>query len=213
MKLEKTTMVWMRHGQARSDDGSYDNRTPLSELGRRQAEFLADALAAEPPPDAVYASPYPRAISTGEPFCRKLGVEAKVDERIAEFEIPLPSFEQIEERPDIVIWRPDHTAVEDGETIGEFASRVADFCEEAVERHSGETIFIFAHSGTIDAAIRWSLGFSSDSPWQHDFDIMNASITEIDFWPNGRDPNGSPRYTAMRRIGDATHLGDLATEM
>lgn len=206
-------MVWVRHGQARADDGSYDHRTPLSELGRRQSEVLAAALAADPAPDTVYASPYPRALATGEPFCRRLGVELIVDERLAEFEIPVASFEETVTRPDLILWHPDHTGVEGGESLGEFSARVAAFCEDAVERHPGETLLIFAHSGTIDAAIRWSLGFSPESPWQHDFDLSNASITEVDFWPYGRTRNGSPRYAAMRRVGDATHLGDLATEM
>lgn len=208
-----TTFIWVRHGQARADDGSYDRHTPLSELGRRQSETLADALAAEPPPDIVYASPYPRALATGEPFCQRLGVEAKVDGRLAEFELPVASFEEMDARPDLILWHPDHTGIEGGESLGEFSARVSAFCEDAVERHPGETLLIFAHSGTIDAAIRWSLGFTPGSPWQHDFDLSNASITELDFWPDGRTRNGSPRYAAIKRIGDATHLGDLTSGM
>lgn len=210
--MEKTTFMWVRHGQARADDNSYDYRTPLSELGRRQAESLADALVAGSPPDVVYASPYPRALATGGPFCRRLGIEPVVDERVAEFELPVPSLEEVSARPDLILWRSDHRGAEDGESLGEFSARVASFCEEVVERHPGKRVLVFAHSGTIDAALRWSLGFDAESHWQHDFDLANASITEMDFWPRGRVQDAAPRYTEIKRVGDATHLGDLASD-
>jgi len=38
-----TTLLLIRHGQARAEDGSYGPDTPLSELGVRQSEALADA--------------------------------------------------------------------------------------------------------------------------------------------------------------------------
>ncbi len=211
--LEKTSLVLIRHGQARAEDGSYDRRTPLSELGRRQSEALAGKLAGGFGGAVVYASPYPRALATSAPLCGRLGVEPFVDGRLAEFEIPVPSFEEASERPDLILWLPDHTGVEGGETIGEFTARVSSFFDEAVERHPGQRILVFAHSGTIDAAIRWALGFTPESPWQHDFDLANASITEIDFWPRGRIRNGAPRYAALRRVGDTKHLGDLVSEL
>jgi len=37
-----TILFLIRHGQARASDGSYGPNTPLSELGRVQAEKIAD---------------------------------------------------------------------------------------------------------------------------------------------------------------------------
>jgi broad specificity phosphatase PhoE len=69
-----TTLYLIRHAQARASDGSYDESTPLSELGRLQAARLVDELVAGSRPTAVYTSPYPRAVETAAPLCRKLGV-------------------------------------------------------------------------------------------------------------------------------------------
>ncbi len=54
-----TTLLLIRHGQARANDTSYDQHTPLSKLGHQQAALVADALATRSI-GAVYASPFPR---------------------------------------------------------------------------------------------------------------------------------------------------------
>jgi broad specificity phosphatase PhoE len=208
-----TTLVLIRHGQARASDGSYDENTPLTELGHRQAAQLADALASGTRPVVVYSSPYPRALETATPLCQQLALRPSVDPRLAEFQLGTGSFESIQQRLDLKVWRPEHQGVENGETLGEFSARVATFCNEVVERHSREDITVFAHSGTIDAAIRWALGFSSDSLWQHEFPLATASITEIQFWPHGRIRGGAPRYSVMQRIGDVTHLDGIVSEI
>lgn len=209
----RTTLILIRHGQARSRDGSYDANTPLSGLGRLRAEAVAEALVGETTSAAIYTSPYPRALETSEPLCRRLGLEPVVDPRLAEFDLEAGSFEAVEQRPDLVIWHPEHRGVAYGETLGEFSGRVADFCDEVAERHRNGRVPIFAHSGTIDAVLRWSLGFEASSPWQHEFDLGNASITEIETWPHGRVQRGAPRYAVLPRIGDVTHLEGLASEL
>ena len=95
----------------------------------------------------------------------------------------------------------------------EFSIRVAHFLDEAVERHLGERVAVVTHSGTIDAALRWSLGLAHEHSWQHEFNIPNGSITEVEFWPRGRVKGGSPRYANLRSIGEVTHLGGLATDL
>ncbi|MGH3146386.1 MAG: histidine phosphatase family protein [Rubrobacter sp.] len=207
------TLLLIRHGQARADDGSYDENTPLSELGRLQAARLAYTLAAGARPAAVYASPYPRALETAAPLCLKLGVQPVVDPDLAEFQFESGSFESIQQRPDLIVWRPERRGVEGGETLGGFSARVSIFCEEVVGRHQGERVAVFARSGTIDAAIRWALGFPPDSPWQHEFGLATASVTEVELWPSGRVPGGAPRYSVIRRTGDVAHLGDLVSEL
>jgi broad specificity phosphatase PhoE len=146
-------------------------------------------------------------------LCQQLALRPSVDPRLAEFQLGTGSFESIQQRLDLKVWRPEHQGVENGETLGEFSARVATFCNEVVERHSREDITVFAHSGTIDAAIRWALGFSSDSLWQHEFPLATASITEIQFWPNGRVQGGASRYAVLRRVGDVTHLDGIVSEI
>ncbi len=100
-----------------------------------------------------------------------------------------------------------------GETFGEFSARVAAFCDEIVQSHLSDRIVVIAHAGTIDAAIRWPVGLTPASPWQHEFDLANGSITELEFWPQGRVPGGAPRYAVLRCVGDVAHLGDLISDL
>jgi len=207
------TLLLVRHGQARSDDGSYDRETRLSELGRLQVEVLAGELAGRAAPSAVYTSPFLRATETAAPICRRLGLEAVVDPRLAELEVGAISLATVEQRPDLALWLPEHRGTEDSETLGEFFTRVAAFCDEVAARSVGEKVALVAHAGTIDAAIRWALGLPPSTPWQHEFDLGNGSITEIKLWPDGRKAGGAPRFAVLRRVGDTAHLGELASDL
>ena len=208
-----TVLLLVRHGQARARDGSYGPETGLSELGRLQAAAIARILAREASSATVYTSPWPRAVETANPLCAALDLRAVVDPRLAEMRFGPGTLESAQSRPDLMAWKPEHRGVESGETLGEFAARVAAFCDEVVERHLGAGVVVVTHSGTIDAAIRWAVGLTPSSPWQHDFDIANGSITEVEFWPHGMLEGGSPRYAALGRIGDVRHLGDLVSDL
>jgi broad specificity phosphatase PhoE len=119
----------------------------------------------------------------------------------------------VKQRPDLAIWRPEHRGT-DGVTLREFSARIAAFCDEIVSKHLGERVAVISHAGTIDAALRWALGITPTVPWMHEFECLaNASITEIEFWPNGRVKGGAPRYAAFRRVGDVAHLGGLITDI
>ena len=208
-----TTLLLARHGQARAKRGSeYGRETPLGEIGRRQADALAETLSEGHRLDAVYTTPLPRAVETAKPLCTRLEMAAFVDSRLAEFELGSSSPEEILGRSDLLIWRPDDTGF-DGETLAGFSARVGEFLDEVVGRHPGGRVAVICHAGTIDAAIRWALTIPPTNPWQHEFDLPNASITEIAFWPSGRIRGGAPRYASVLRVGDVRRLGDLVTEI
>src|SRR5215210_843621 len=208
-----TTLLLIRHAQARAADSSLlGPDTPIGQLGRLQVAALVSKLVAAAPPAVVYTSPLPRAVQTASLVCERLGLEAVLDPRLTEFEMGTQEIEVILERPDLLIWHPEHRAA-DGETLREFSARVAAFCDEVVERHPGERIVVVSHAGTIDATLRWALGITPDSPWQHEFEVANASITELEFWPHGRIRGGASRYTVLRRVGDVTHLDDIVSEI
>ncbi len=206
-----TTLLLVRHGQARAEDGSYGPDTPLSELGVRQSEALADALAGDAALTHVYASPLPRAAQTAGPLCERLGLVARLDERLAEFEFGVTTVSAMGQRPDLLFWRPEQSGTDGGETLGAFAIRVADFLDEVVSRHAGECVAVVSHAGVIDASLRWAVGLGPDTLWQHEFEIDNCSIAELQVWNGGRISGGSPRYVSVRRVGDVAHLGELVS--
>ena len=194
----------VRHGQARADDGSYGHDTPLSPLGRRQAEAVAGALA-DVSLAAVYASPMRRARETAEPLARVTGLDLQLDDRLTEFEIADWAPDAEDSQMD-AIWRPEHTGVPGGETLAAFAERVGGACEDIVAPHAGEAIAIVSHSGATDGILRWAMSIPIDSAWFHEFDFPNAAIVELLVWPQGRHPEGSPRYAAIERAPNLDHL-------
>ena len=143
----------MRHGQARADDGSYGPGTPLSPLGRRQAEAVAVGLA-HAGIAAVYASPMRRARETAEPLARVTNFEVQVDDRLSEFEIADWGPDQ-DEQIDWTIWRPEHPGVPGGETLQAFAERVGAACDDIVTPHTAE-------------------GCASSVTLRHEFDASSA---------------------------------------
>jgi broad specificity phosphatase PhoE len=207
------TILLVRHGQQQPDEGGLVGRlSPLSERGRLQAQRLAVELSAGPALAAVYSSPLARAVGTAEAICARLSLSPVLEPRLMEFELGTRRIEEIAERSDLLIWRPDDVGA-DGESLRSFSRRVATFLDEAVARHSNERIAVVAHAGTIDAAVRWALGIGEESPWQHEIEVQHASITQVELWPRGRVPGGPPRYATLSRVNHIGHLGELASDL
>lgn len=194
----------VRHGQARADDGSYDHDTPLSPLGKRQAEALAGGLA-EASLAAIYASPMRRARETAEPLARATGLDVRVDERLREYEM---ADWGPDEDPAINwgVWRPEHAGVPGGETLRAFAERVGAACEEIVAAHAGEAVAVVSHAGATDGILRWAMSIPADWPWFHELELPNGAIVELLVWPEGRHPDGPPRYAVILRAPGIDHL-------
>jgi alpha-ribazole phosphatase/probable phosphoglycerate mutase len=82
-------IVIVRHGQS---EGNRDHvftghsPSPLTELGRRQAEATAERLATRPV-DVIYASDLPRAMQTAEPLVQRTGAPFVTDPAIRERDI------------------------------------------------------------------------------------------------------------------------------
>jgi 8-oxo-(d)GTP phosphatase len=78
-------LLLARHADAGHRQGSNpdDRLRPLSPLGRRQAELLAERLGPMAPA-RVLTSPYRRCLQTVEPLCRDLGLTVEETDALAE---------------------------------------------------------------------------------------------------------------------------------
>jgi phosphohistidine phosphatase len=76
-------MLWLlRHAEAA--EGAPDDERPLTERGVRQAEFAGRALARLGEQiDVCLTSPKRRAVQTAELACEPLGVEVRIEPRLA----------------------------------------------------------------------------------------------------------------------------------
>ncbi|MDY7100934.1 MAG: histidine phosphatase family protein [Actinomycetota bacterium] len=213
-----TRLLLVRHGEAevavRRIVGGERSCTGLSELGRAQAQRLAERFAAghEPPVDVLYASTLPRARETAEALAPVLGLDVLVESELVELrpgEADGLGWDEVTERfapdPD----RDPFTPLAPGaESRAVFHQRALTALMELARRHDGATIVVACHGGVVDAALRYVLGLGLLAPlevW-----TRNCSITEVALG----GPAGERRRWRLVRYNDFAHLGGLphATE-
>lgn len=205
------TLLFIRHGQAQpAQPGWYGGAAPLTELGEQQAGAVAKALEKKQI-HALYSSPYERARLTAAPLERMMKQVATIDPRLREMAVAADRYREILKAGSLLdsVWEEHHRAA-DEETLGEFGERVSAFCTETAERHVGSTVAVVAHGLVTAAVVRWALGFKPRDPWQYNFELPNASISEIEYWPGGKF-EGRPSYAAVKRVGDVAHLQGIVT--
>jgi probable phosphoglycerate mutase len=162
--VPSTRILLARHGETdwnrlRRWQGHAD--PPLNDLGRRQADTLAEQLA-EDGVAAVHSSDLRRARETAEIVARRLGLE--VIEHAALREIDVGSWsgltvDEVRVRfPDgFARWQAGEIG-HDGETRQELETRVVAAVEAIARDHDGGTVLVVTHGGVIRALRRHAGG-------------------------------------------------------
>ena len=161
----------VRHAEAvaPSDPRYEQNDRPLAASGRRDAERLADELAAEPVA-AIYSSPYPRAVQTVEPLARRLGLEISLVDDLRERLLSpgaLPDWREQLQRS----WTDFGYALEHGESSAEAQRRVTEVLATLRRRHPGGRIVVASHGNLI------ALALHAIAPESVDFEFWAAIPT------------------------------------
>jgi probable phosphoglycerate mutase len=156
--MTTTRVLLVRHGQSQ---GNAERRfgghspTPLSRLGRRQAEATARALAAVGV-TAIYSSDLLRAVQTAEPLARATGLEIRRTAALRERSVGLMEGLTFEEaaaaHPEeyaALLRRDFEHVLAGGESYRQLLDRASAELDAAVERHRGGTVAVFSHTGTI----------------------------------------------------------------
>ena len=185
------TEIWfIRHGETdwnrqRRLQGWQD--IPLNEFGRNQAGLLASRLredARGTPFDAIYSSDLQRAHATATPVSEQLDLRVRVEPGIRE-----RGFGVLEgldlERIDVLApeaaaaWRSRDPlrALDGGETLGQFQSRVISTVDDVASRHDSERILMFTHGGVLDIIWRHASGVPLNAP--RDAALLNVSINRV----------------------------------
>ena len=169
-------LLIVRHGQTQANaDGLILGRADpaLTDLGRRQAAALAEAL---PAPAMVVASPLRRAQETAAAF----GAPVETDERWIELDYgamdgtPAASVgDDLWER-----WRADPDfAPPGGESLTMLGGRVRQSCEELAVEASERTVVVVTHVSPIKAAVAWALGVGDEVAWK--LFVEDAAVCRI----------------------------------
>ena len=154
-----TTIYLARHGES---DWNAANRfqglsdRPLTELGRRQAEALADELATTASPSAIYSSPLRRAFETAAIVGTRTGLEPRPVDDLREVDVggwAGLSRSDVESRfPEAFRrWLDGGEGWEDGESYADMSARVLAALTGIAESHPGDQVLVVSHGGPIRA--------------------------------------------------------------
>jgi len=163
--MSTTKLCLIRHGETtwnveRRLQGHTD--IPLNTKGILQARQMAQALKnTKLLFDVLYTSDLKRAADTANAIVELFGVEARVDSALRERHFGALQGLLIQEAPLLqpAIWQA-HLArdveheLEGGESIRQFALRVQTVLDKIQEQHSGKTILLVSHGGTLDMMYR-----------------------------------------------------------
>jgi broad specificity phosphatase PhoE len=160
-----TTLLLARHGESdwnRSKRWQGFADRPLTDLGRRQAEQLADRLEGIDL-DAVYSSDLRRARDTAEAVGRRKGLGVRTTAALREVDVGswsgLTRAEVEARSPDAYArWLRGAEGWIDGETYEQLRARVIKAIREIAADHDGKRVLVVAHGGTLRAIHAAALG-------------------------------------------------------
>lgn len=146
-------ILGVRHGEVHNPEGIIYAGLPgygLSEVGRRQAEDLAERLRGLPVA-ALYSSPLERAMETAEVLAEAVGADVVPDDRLYEWrhwqQWAGMTWEELRTkgREAWEAYRADPASVTAGESLAELGDRMTSWMDEALERHDGGVVVGVAH--------------------------------------------------------------------
>jgi broad specificity phosphatase PhoE len=176
--------------------GRYQGQTdvPLSERGRKQAERLAQRLAAENV-ESVYASDLCRAWDTAVAVAGPHGLSPRPEPRLRELH-----FGEWEGLTFAEIQQGGTETPLGGEAIDDLAARLRSFLDDlARTHHDGEqTLLLVAHRGSIRVLLCLVLGLAPAAHWR--FRLDPASLSELEL---------HDETAVLNRLNDVSHLGEV----
>ena len=193
-------LVFVRHGQpervVRHDGQPAD--PPLSEIGRQQAEAVAEWLG-EMGIDALYSSPLRRALATAEAISAVTGLAPSVRTGLSEFDRDSPAYVPMEvlKQTDRERWNELATgSFGDTERTAQFIATVNAAVDEIVAAHRSQRVAVACHGGVVNAYLARCLGFDPDAFLK--FDVDYTSVTRVFASSHG--------HRSVLSVNERTHL-------
>ncbi len=153
-----TRLYLIRHGQSAGNaEGRFGGHgpTPLSDLGKRQAELTAQVLAKEGV-SAIYASDLLRAVQTAESLAELINVAVNTTPALRERHVGVlegltfdESKQQFPKDYYALVNRNIHHVITEGESYRHLLRRSTGQLWEILRNHQGEKIAVFSHTGAI----------------------------------------------------------------
>lgn len=208
---QPTRLYLIRHGQSAGNaEGRFGGHgpTPLSDLGKRQAELTAKLLAKEKV-DAIYSSDLLRAVQTAEPLAKLLKLEVNASPAFRERNVGvlegLTFDESKEQHPKdyyALVNRSVNHVISGGESYRHLLRRITQELHDVVRRHQSQRIAIFSHTGAICFLTLHLMGAihrgTKNTPW---LITSNCGINRLEL--RGR------RNIRVLALNDTRHLAEI----
>jgi 2,3-bisphosphoglycerate-dependent phosphoglycerate mutase len=206
-----TKLFLIRHGQSAGNaEGRFGGHgpTPLSELGKKQAEITARALAKENI-TAIYSSDLERALQTARPLAELLGLEVNATQAFRERHVGvlegLTFDESKEHHPKdyyALVNRNVNHVITKGESYQHLLKRATNELWEILRDQQGGRVAVFSHTGAICFLTLHLMGAvrrdTRQTPW-----IVTSNCGICRFEIRGR------RNIRVLALNDTRHLQNI----
>ncbi|MER5311925.1 bifunctional RNase H/acid phosphatase [Streptomyces sp. NPDC002773] len=202
------TFVLLRHGETaltpeKRFSGSGGTDPELSAAGLRQAQAVADALAARGTIQEIVSSPLTRCRQTAAAVAARLGLDVRIEQGLRETDFGAwegLTFGEVRERhpEDLDAWlaSPKAAPTGGGESFATVARRVAATRDRLAAAHAGRTVLLVTHVTPIKTLVRLALGAPPESLFR--MELSAASISAVAYYADGN--------ASVRLLNDTSHL-------
>ena len=202
------TFVLLRHGETpltpqKRFSGSGGTDPSLSDVGRDQAERVAESLARRGTIEAIVASPLTRTRETAAAVAARLGLDVTIDDGLRETDFGAwegLTFGEVRERypDDMNAWltSPKAEPTGGGESFAATARRLAVTRDKLIAAHAGRTVLLVTHVTPIKTLIRLALGAPPESLFR--MELSAASLSAVAYYADGN--------ASVRLFNDTSHL-------
>ena len=173
-----TRLFLVRHGQSNGNaEGRFGGHspTPLSDLGRQQADLTAKTLFNERI-TAIYSSDLLRAVQTAEPLAKLTDLPIITTPAFRERKVGVLEGLTFDESKAAhpkdyyaLINRSIHHVITNGESYRQLLRRATKELHEILRTHQGENVVIFSHTGAICYLTLYLIGAinrqTKSTPW------------------------------------------------
>lgn len=192
-------LIIVRHARPLRDDNSPD--PDLAELGRQQAELVAERLATEPITH-VASSSMARASQTAAPLAERRGLVVEQRDDLREIDEHRGAYvpaEQITPDHEIVTsFLEDETAIFGGpEAFARFKTQIVGAFDDIVMSNRGGTVAVFCHSGVMGVYL------------QHLLNLASPFAIVIDYTGIVRVTASSSGIRTVRSVNETGHVFHL----
>ena len=155
---------------------------PLTERGRQQALDIVPQLV-KLGIDAIYSSPFPRAIDTVRPFADQQGLPIQVRHDLRERKLAdrwLPDFQSAIAKT----WEDFQFAFPHGESSAACQLRVVAAVTDIVGKHPGETLLVSSHGNALSLLLNQidrSYGFNESFFTMKNPDLFRIEARDASF--------------------------------